>query len=120
LALEIAATLGCPVAIWSPPAAALDSGVGWFAAIARLARAAHPGAQAVFILDCADRADLVQEAFREGLADACFTGRPAVALRLNDIARKSRARLHRRRPPVFELGHGPGAAVRLRDFLADN
>ncbi len=57
--------------------------------MARQARAAEPKAKAAFVLDCGDRADLVQDAFREGLAEACFTGRPAVAARLADIARKS-------------------------------
>ena len=40
---------------------------------------------------------------RRHQAEACFTGRPAVAARLADIARKSKARLHRKR------ARGPGS-----------
>ena len=66
------------------------AGVGWFAAVARAGAGggAHE-AKAAFVLDCADRADLVQDAFREGLAEACFTGRPRWRRRL----RRHRAQL---------------------------
>jgi hypothetical protein len=102
-ALAAAAALKQPIAIWSAPDAAIRAGVGWFAALTRQAQAAEPKARAVFILDCADRADLVQDAFRDGLRDACFTGRPAVAQRLADIARKSKARLHLKRARTLDL-----------------
>jgi hypothetical protein len=123
-ALAAAAALKQPIAIWSPPDAALRAGVGWFAALARQARAAAPKAKAAFILDCGDRADLVQDAFRDGLADACFTGRPAVAARLTDIARKSKARLHLKRPRALDLAKDlakPGdIAAALEQLLAGN
>ncbi|HZT20480.1 MAG TPA: hypothetical protein VFA23_13820 [Dongiaceae bacterium] len=117
-ALAAAASLEVPVAVWSAPRTAIDAGVGWFSALARLAREAEPRARAVFILDCGDRADLVQEAFRDGLAGACFSGGPAAARRLADIARKSRARLHRTRPTALDLGAVADPAAALREFLA--
>ena len=119
-ALALAAAIGRPIAVWSPPGAAARAGVGWFAALSRLAAAAEPAAKSIFVLDCADRADLVQEAFREGLSDACFTGRAAVAVRLADIARKSRARLHRRRPRALDLAGLADIEAGLRDFLGGN
>ena len=113
-ALCAAIESGHPIAIWSAPEAALYAGTGWFAAVERRARAANPGASARFVLDCGERADLVQEAFREGIKETCFTGRASLAERLADIARKSRARLHRRRPRALDLGEtiDPTAACR--------
>jgi hypothetical protein len=119
-ALAVAAALKKPVAIWSARRAALDLGVGWFAGLVRRARAAEPRASAVFVLDCGDRADLVQDAFREGLGDACFTGRAEVAARLADIARKSRARLHLKRPRALDLGGRRDREAALREFLGSN
>ena len=81
MALAVAASLKEPVAIWSAPRAAFELGVGWFAALVRRARESEPRACSVFVLDCGDRADLVQDSFREGLGDACFTGRaPSISL----------------------------------------
>jgi len=120
MALAIAASLKEPVAIWSAPRAALELGVGWFAALVRRARESEPRACSVFVLDCGDRADLVQDAFREGLGDACFTGRAAVAARLADIARKSRARLHRKRPRALDLAALRDPAGALKAFLGGN
>jgi len=120
MALAIAASLKEPIAIWSAPRAALALGVGWFAGLMRRAQESEPRARAVFVLDCGERADLVQDAFREGLGDACFTGRAAVAARLADIARKSRARLHRKRPRALDLGAKQDPAAALRAFLGGN
>ena len=103
-ALTAAASGRHAVAIWSAPAAAITTGAGWFAAVERRARAAVPEARARFILDCADRADLAQEAWREGIAQVCFTGRAAVAQHLADIAAARRAKLHRRRPRGLDEG----------------
>jgi hypothetical protein len=113
-ALAAAAETGRMVAIWSAPEAAIFAGTGWFAAVERQARTANPKASARFVLDCGQRADLVQEAFREGIKEACFTGRASLAERLADIAAKSRARLHRRRPRALDLGEtkDPGGACR--------
>jgi hypothetical protein len=118
--LSAAAASGRPVALWSAPGAALYLGCGWFAAVERRARAAVPGAAARFVIDCADRADLVQEAFAEGITDACFAGSPALAGRLTDIAHKSRARLHRRRPRALDLAGLGEPEATLRDFLGGN
>ena len=119
-ALAAAAALKQPIAVWSAPDAAVRAGVGWFAALARQAHATAPKAKAAFILDCGDRADLVQDAFRDGLVDACFTGRPAVAARLADIARKSKARLHLKRPRALDLAKPGDIAAALEQLLAGN
>jgi hypothetical protein len=119
-ALAAAAHQKASISIWSAPGAACYAGVGWFAALVRLSVAARPKAKALFILDCADRADLVQDAYRMGLRDVCFTGRRDVAKRLADIARKSDARLHRKRVRAFDLVEPVDRERRLRDFLGGN
>ena len=120
MALAVAASLKEPIAIWSAPRAAIELGVGWFAGLMRRAQESEPRGRAVFVLDCGDRADLVQDTFREGLGDACFTGRASVAARLADIARKSRARLHRKRPRALDLGAKRDPAGALKAFLGGN
>ena len=115
-ALAAAVETGRPVAVWSAPEAAIFAGAGWFAAVERRARATAPQASARFVLDCGQRTDLVQEAFREGIREVCFTGSASLAERLSDIAAKSRAKLHRRRPRALDLGETPdpdGACRRL-------
>lgn len=117
-ALAAAAETGRAVAVWSAPEAAIFAGTGWFAAVERRARAANPKASAKFVLDCGERADLVQEAFRDGIKETCFTGRVSLAERLADIATKSRARLHRRRPRALDLGETKDPASACRHLLS--
>jgi hypothetical protein len=119
-ALEAAAALARPVALWSASGAGIYAGAGWFSAVERRARASVPGARADFILDCAERADLTQEAFRAGIRDVCFTGPANVAERLADIAGKWRARLHRRRPKALDLLDEADPAAACRRFLASD
>jgi hypothetical protein len=119
-ALEAAAAAGRAVALWSAEGAAIYAGAGWFAALERRARGSVPQARADFILDCAERADLAQEAFRAGVKGVCFTGPAGVAQRLGDIAGKWRARLHRRRPRALDLsGEGDLAAACARHLARD-
>jgi hypothetical protein len=117
-ALEAAAALARPIALWSASGAGIYAGAGWFAAMERRARASVPGAKADFILDCAERADLTQEAFRAGIKQVCFTGPARVAERLADIAGKWRAKLHRRRPNALDLLDEADPAAALRQYLA--
>jgi len=72
------------------------------------------------VLDCDDRADLVQAALRQGLTHVCFRGSRAVAARLADIARQYGATLHRKRPRALDLLYcdDPPAACRAW-FAAD-
>ncbi len=117
-ALEASAALDRPVALWSAAGAGIYAGAGWFAAVERQARASVPEVHAEFILDCAERADLTQEAFRAGIKGACFTGPAAVAERLADIAGKWRARLYRRRPKALDLLHEAEPDAACRRYLA--
>jgi len=102
-ALRAAESLGKAATLWSAPGAGIYAGAGWFAAVERKARAAVPAAKARFVLDCAERADMVQDAFRATISDVRFSGPAAIAGKLSDIAGKSGARLHRRRPNALDL-----------------
>ena len=116
-ALEAAATLGRPVVLLSAPGAAGYAGAAWFKALVALARERWPSADATAMLDCDDRAELVQGALREGLADLVFTGPAATAARLADIARQQGARLYRRRPESLDIAQPERALAACRDWL---
>ncbi|MDZ4737760.1 MAG: hypothetical protein SGJ07_15575 [Rhodospirillaceae bacterium] len=110
IALRAAAATGRPIALLSVPDAALNAGIGWFDAVMRFARAAVPDADAIGLIDCADRPDLVQAAFHQGIEGAVFHGRKAVFDKLADIAAQSGRLLLRSRPPALALPeHLPGA-----------
>jgi hypothetical protein len=113
-ALGAAAELGAAVELWSAPGAAAYAGAGWFEAVIRLACGGREAADLVAVLDCAERADLVQAALRQGLRHVCYRGPDAVAWRLADIAAQLGASLHRRRPRALDLLYcdDPGAACR--------
>jgi hypothetical protein len=116
-ALEAATALGRPVILLSAPGAAAHAGAAWFKALVTLARERWPAAEATAILDCNDRAELVQGALREGLADLVFTGPAATAARLADIARQQGARLYRRRPESLDIAQPERALSACREWL---
>ena len=53
-----------PVTLLSAPGAGLAGGCGWWQALIRAARAAHPGTPCVDILDCADAPGMAMAALR--------------------------------------------------------
>jgi len=117
-ALTVAAELGVPVALWSAPGAAAYAGAGWFSAVLKRATAAVPAARFSGVLDCADRADLVQAALRQGLREVCYRGPAGFARRLADIAGQQQATLRRRRPPALDLAIARDPLVACRAWLA--
>ncbi len=119
-ALEASAALARPIALWSASGAGIYAGAGWFAAVERRARESVPGAKADFVLDCAERADLTQEAWRAGIKEVCYTGPAPVAERLADIAGKWRAKLHRRRPKALDLLTEADPAAACRQYLGSD
>ena len=118
-ALAAAAALGKPVELWSAPGAAAAAGAGWFDAVIRLAADGLPGGPVTAVLDCHDRADLVQAALRQGLSHVCYSGPAALARRLADIARQCGATLHRQRPPALDLLYCDNAEAACRRWLGD-
>ena len=118
-ALAAAAALGVPVELWSAPAAAAYAGAGWFDAVLRTAGNRAPAAVFIGVLDCDDRADLVQAALRQGLTHVYFRGANAVAARLADIARQGGATLYRKRPRALDLCDRADAEAACRAWLGD-
>jgi acyl-CoA reductase-like NAD-dependent aldehyde dehydrogenase len=116
-ALTAAQAVGRPVALLSPPEAALWLGPGWLVALAAEAAKAVPGARAFTILDCADRPDLAQAALRQGADAIVFTGSQRVAAKLADIARAYGAAFFTKRPQALELAGETDAAAALRHWL---
>jgi hypothetical protein len=117
-ALAAAAARGVPVELWSAPGAAAYAGAGWFDALLRAAGNQAPSAVFIGVLDCDDRADLVQAALRQGLQHVCYRGSDAVAARLADIARHSGATLHRKRPArALDLDEWADADAACRSWL---
>jgi hypothetical protein len=119
-ALRAAAAARRPVTLWSAEGAGIYAGPGWFAAVERQARAAVPAAKASFVIDCAERSDLVQEAFRAGIKAVRFAGPRRVAEKLADIAAQQRATLHRRRPKALELLNASDPETATAEYLAGN
>jgi hypothetical protein len=116
-ALAAAAALGKPVELWSAPGAAASAGAGWFEAVIRLAVDGHADARVTAVLDCHDRADLVQAALRQGLPHVYSAGPEAVARRLADVAAQFGATLRRKRPPTLDLLYCDNAEAACRKWL---
>ncbi|MSO81117.1 MAG: hypothetical protein EXQ97_05755 [Alphaproteobacteria bacterium] len=93
--LRAAEAAGRPVAVLSPAGAALHAGPGWWREVERAARAAVPAADAVFVLDCADRPGVAMAALRTGVGVIALTARPEVRRAIAAIAAASGARLAR-------------------------
>ena len=119
-ALRAATAAHKPVTLWSAEGAGIYAGPGWFAAVERHARAAVPAGKASFVIDCAERADLVQEAFRAGIKAARFAGPRRVAEKLADIAAQQRATLHRQRPKALDLLNAGDPETATAAYLAGN
>jgi hypothetical protein len=115
-AVSAAAERNLAVTLVSAPGAAAFAGAGWFAALIRAARESQPQADVAGI-DCGPRADLVQAAFREKLAQAVFTGDARQVRPLREIARQWQAQILRRRPKACDLRHAADPAAACRAWL---
>ncbi|MFM9845492.1 MAG: class II fructose-bisphosphate aldolase [Dongiaceae bacterium] len=116
-AVAAAAERKLAVTLLSAPGAAAFAGAGWFAALIRRARESQPQAEIAGILDCGPRADLVQAAFREKLAQVVFTGDARQVRPLRDIARQWQAEILRRRPRACDLRHAVDPAAVCNAWL---
>ncbi len=130
IALEAAAAAGADVELWSPPGAAGDLGVGYWAALDRAvaglaASALADSGRASTVLDCGAAPGHALAALREGLrtlhvpvrADV----RPDVRAKLAAIAEQHGAMLHPGPPPELDLRDrlDPAASCRFALGLPD-
>ncbi len=77
---------GEPVGLASPPDAAIQLGVLFYAQLTEALAAEYPALKPAVALDCGDRADLAHDAMRLGLKSIVFRGDPRSAEKLADIA----------------------------------
>ena len=77
---------GEPIALVSPPDAAIQYGVLYFVKLTETLAAEYPELKPVIAVDCGDRADLAHDAMRFGLKSIVFRGDPRTAEKLADIA----------------------------------
>ncbi len=92
-----------PVTLLSAPGAACYAGCGWWRAVVTAALAAHPGAVAPDVLDCADAPGRALEALSVGCRLVMLHPSPAWP----DIAARAEscgARLLAAAPPALDMG----------------
>ncbi|MEA1676797.1 hypothetical protein [Nitrospirillum sp. BR 11163] len=90
----LAAAAGAPVRLVSAPDAGGALGAGGWRALLDVLAAEFPGAPLVAVLDCGAAAGHALAAMALGIPDIAFSGDPAAAARLADIASGQGARLH--------------------------
>lgn len=102
-ALEAAVNADASLELWSPPDAGRVLGVGYWAGLDRLLRAAADGVPCETVFNAGDAAGYVLAAFRDGLEQVHFSGGEPARSRLMDIAVVQGCRLHPGPPPALDL-----------------
>jgi hypothetical protein len=113
-ALAAGAEAGRRIVAVSAPGASAYTGALWFLAMTGAGHAELPDVPLTAILDCGDRAGDAQTALEAGAGTVIFTGHPAAAARLADIASRIGAVLLDRRPEACDLGMVPDPARAAR------
>ena len=120
-ALGAAQALGVAVTLASAAGAGAYAGPAWFRAVVALAAAEFPAARFTAVLDCADEAGTVLAALRQGVKRVRFSGSPAAAARLADIAAQHGAVIEHEAPAhPLDLLDRRDAPAACRAFLAGN
>jgi len=96
-AAKAAAAARIPIYLLSERDGSLVAGVGWYFGLLRAINRRAPGGRVTFIVDCGNRPDHAQAAFRLGM-DVVFRGPERIAIKLASIAEKSQRILLQRRP----------------------
>jgi hypothetical protein len=110
---------GLPVTLLSAPGAAQFAGCLWWREIVAAARAAHPDADVIDILDCAEASGMAMAAIRSGVFRLTLwpdaPGWNSVAA----IAERAGGFVLRRAPPALDLGQR-NALRRLQGWLQNH
>ena len=117
-ALEAAG--GAEVLLASAAGAAGYAGAGWWVELAALARAAHPGSRAVFLLDCAESAGDALGALRVGVTEIAFRGTAAQAAAVARITAASGARILPYPAETLDLRGRKDAVAACRRWLSSD
>lgn len=111
-ALAAARSRRASVILRSAPDLAFSAGPAYFTRLAERARAEFPDVRCRFVLDCGDDPGVALGALRSGVRELAFAGRPEVAAKLGDIARRRGARVQ------WERGRASGGpSTRTLDLL---
>jgi len=97
----------------TPAGAAGYGGPAFFQAMFERARAAHPAARAVCVLDCGDDAAMALFALESGWQALVLRGSAAARRRVGSIARRRGVTLYQAPPPAIDLAFeaDPSAAI---------
>ncbi len=102
-AADAAIEAGVELELISVPGCGHAAGTGWFCALGDLVVERYPDLPLRMTLDCADDAGIALGALRRGLRSLVFSGNALAAARLEDIAARSGAVIHRHRPVAIDL-----------------
>jgi hypothetical protein len=125
-ALAAAEATSTAIQLESAPGAAGYAGAGWFAAVIEAARATHPQARVLAVLDCGAEPGLALGAIREGVEAIRTQARPAVRAKIKAIGQAAKVEVLEGKPgPALDLGTivpGPRGPKEIeaaaRDYLA--
>ncbi len=116
-AAAAAIELGQPIRLLSPPLAGASYGPDVFREIIALARADHPSADILAVLDCGDRPCIALSAFRLGIPAVRVDVEATMRDKLADIAAQSSAALDTADGPVLDLETAGEPLQACRAFL---
>ena len=117
-AASIAHELGVAITLFSAPDAVASLGPAWFRDIVRKIEQTYPDLEVDAVLDCGDAAGYAQAALRCGVKIIRFSGSPATARKIDDIAGTYGARVVRRPSRILDPRGEQDLDAALRKWLA--
>jgi hypothetical protein len=118
LTLHVAARLHKPVILQNPPGAAQYAGVLYLRKMLKAAAKEAPGADYIFILDCAEDTGALFAGLREGFRHFRIHAAPEVMGKLYSIAAQEGATLHEGAYEALDLLDSHHAEERLSEWLS--
>lgn len=116
-ALAEAVGLGVPIALMTARDAADYAGPAYLQAMIARGATRHPDADLQAVIDCDDAAGRVFAALDAGWKRILFTGDPAIADKLADVARQGGVELLTDRPEALDLDDEPDPRTACRAWL---
>jgi hypothetical protein len=117
-AAAVVRALGVPLTLVSAPEAGGYAGAGWFNALVKAVRAAHPDLDITAVLDCGAEPGRVLAALRTGTRHVRFTGDAVIADKLRAIAQAQDATLWTGPLEAFDPRPCRDRHKALQDWLA--
>jgi hypothetical protein len=119
-ALAASDATGIAIQIESAPGAAGYAGASWFAAVIEAARAAHPHARALAVLDCGAEPGLALGAMRTGVDAIRTRARPAARAKIKAIGQAAKVKVLEGKPGrALDLGAIQTGTTEIEDAARD-